>query len=73
MVEYYQRTKRVDGKPDTLELLSLLEHTELSHSVTIVDKDFVFKVQDGVRNIDDETTLYLPKVPLVDRAIRLGQ
>ena len=51
MVEYYQRTKRVDGKPDTLELLSLLEHTELSHSVTIVDKDFVFKVQDGTHGV----------------------
>lgn len=73
MVEYYQRTKRVDGQPDTLELLSVLEHTELSHSVTIVDKDFVFKVQDGVKNIDDETILYLPKAPLADRAIRLGQ
>jgi len=73
MVEYYQRTKRVEGQSDTLELLSVLEHTELSHTVTIVDKDFVFKVQDGVKNIDDETILYLPKVALADRAMRLGQ
>ena len=73
MVEYYQRTKRVDGQPDTLELLSILEHTELSHSVTIVDKDFVFKVQDGVKNIDDETKLYLPTAQIADLAMKLGQ
>ena len=67
MVEYYRRTKRVDGQPDTIDWLSVLEHTELTTAVTIVDKDFVFKVPDSVDKIDDETALYIPTTPPTDR------
>ena len=73
MVEYFQRTKNVDGQPDTPELRSVLEHLELTHSVTIVDKDFIYKVQDSVKSITDETIDYLPSIPLADRAVKLGQ
>ena len=73
MVEYFQRIKNVDGRPDTTELRSVLEHLELTHSVTIVDKDFIYKVQDGVKSIEDETKDYLPNIPLADRAVKLGQ
>ncbi len=68
MVEYFRRSKRLDGQPDA-ELLSVLEHTERTTSVTIVDKDFVFKIQEGVKNknIDDETALYLPTSPITER------
>ena len=69
MIEYYLRTKRVDGQPDTIDWLSVLEHSELTTAVTIVDKDFVFKVQDSVDKIDDETPLYIPSIPLVERPL----
>lgn len=69
MVEYFRRTKRLDGRPDTIELLSVLEHTELTNFATITDKDFIFKVQDSVDKIDDETELYKPTSPIVDRAL----
>ena len=69
MIEYYLRTKRVDGQSDTIDWLSVLEHTELTTAVTIVDKDFVFKVQDSVDKIDDETSLYIPTIPLVERPL----
>ena len=69
LVEYFRRTKRLDGRPDAIELLSVLEHTELTNSATITDKDFVFKVQDSVDQIDDETELYKPTAAIVDRAL----
>ncbi len=69
MVEYFRRTKRLDGRPDAIELLSVLEHTELTNSATITDKDFVFKVQDSVGKIDDETELYKPTAAIADRAL----
>ena len=74
MVEYFRRTKRLDGQPDAIDLLSVLEHTERTTSVTIVDKDFVFKIQDGVKNknIDDETALYLPTSPITERAPKVA-
>ena len=74
MVEYFRRTTRLDGQPDAIELLSVLEHTERTTSVTIVDKDFVFKIQDGVKNknIDDETALYLPSSPITERAPKVA-
>jgi hypothetical protein len=67
MVEYFRRTKRPDGQPDSIERLSVLEHTELTTSVTLVDKDFIFKVPDSVDKIEDDTELYKPSAPLADR------
>ena len=67
MVEYFRRTKRADGQPDSIERLSVLEHTELTTTVNIVDKDFVFKIPDSVDKIEDDTELYKPRAPLADR------
>ena len=67
MVEYFRRTKRLDGRPDAIELLSVLEHSELTNSATITDKDLVFKVPDSVDKIDDETELYKPTAAIADR------
>ena len=72
IVEYFRRTKRLDGQPDSIELLSVLEHTERTTSVSIVDKDFDFKIQDGVKSIDDETALYLPTSPISERAPKVA-
>ena len=69
MVEYFKRTKRADGQPDSIERLSVLEHTELTSNVTIVDKDFVFKIPESVDKIDDDTGLYKPAAILSDRSI----
>ena len=69
MVEYFRRIKRLDGQPDRIELLSVLEHSEFSTAVTILDKDFVFKVQDSVDKIDDETTIYLPTETIAGQAL----
>ena len=69
MVEYFRRIKRQDGQPDAIELLSVLEHSEFNTAVTIVDKDFVFKVQDTVDKIDDETAIYLPTVAIAGQAL----
>ena len=67
MVEYFRRTKRTDGQPDSIERLSVLEHTELSTTVNLMDKDFVFKIPDSVDKIEDDTELYKPRVPLAER------
>jgi len=69
MVEYFRRTKREDGQPDSIERLSVLEHTELTTTLTLMDKDFVFKIPDSVDKIDDDTQLYKPKVQLADRTL----
>ena len=60
MVEYFQRTATPDDPPDTLEPVSKLVHTDATTSVALSEKDFVFKVQDNVERIDDETKLYMP-------------
>ncbi len=67
MVEYFRRTKRDDGQPDSIERLSVLEHTELSTTVTLTDKDFVFKIPDSVDKIDDDTELYKPASAIANR------
>lgn len=59
MIEYFRRIKRQDGQPDSIELLSVLEHSEFNTAVTILDKDFVFNGQ-AVGKIDDETQIYVP-------------
>ena len=69
MVEYFRRIKRLDGQSDRIELLSVLEHSEFSTAVTILDKDFVFKVQDSVDKIDDETAIYMPKLAIAGQAL----
>jgi len=68
MIEYFQRVKSKDGQTVTTELRSVLEHSELTTTVTIVDKDFVFREQDGVATPENETDLYMPTAPIADRA-----
>ena len=69
MVEYFRRTKNEKDQTDSIERLSVLEHTELSTTVTLSDKDFVFKIPDSVDKIDDDTELYKPATPFSDRTI----
>lgn len=60
MVEYYRRTATPDDPPEKLELVSKLWHPDATTSVTLSEKDFVYRVQESVGRIDDETSLYMP-------------
>jgi hypothetical protein len=59
-VDYLRRVTHKDGTPSTLELVSRVSHSD-PIPTTISDKDFLFKVQDSVEQIDNETPLYRPR------------
>lgn len=59
-VEYLRTTKGPDGRTSNLERVSTLIHSEPTPT-TVTEKDFLFKVQDSIARIDNETATYRPQ------------
>ncbi len=61
-VEYFQ--KRRQGSSPSIERVCEISFIEPSTQVTFTEADFQYRISDSIEKIEDETSMYLPSVPV---------